>query len=287
MSFDPSILRDVPMFNLFDEDELRELCQHIEEKRFVAGQTIFRLGDPGGEMHVVLSGRVELFITDRDGSRALVGEVEAGEMFGELSLLDSEPRSASAVAVEATRVYCIDRNDLSQLFTKKPQAALDIMATLSRRLRQADLMLAEHMARNANTVIEEKATLGDRVADGVARIGGSWSFINVFTVVLLAWMALNTWHLFGVPAFDPPPFIGLNLVLSTVAALQAPIIMMSQNRQDAKDRVRADIEYEVNLRAELGVMELHQKVDRMKEEVIDLLVAIRSADGDGARSGRS
>ncbi len=275
MSFDPAILREVPMFNLFDEDDLRELCQHIEERSFVAGQTIFRLGDPGGEMHVVLAGRVELFILDRDGTRALVGEVEAGEMFGELSLLDSEPRSASAIAVLPTRICCIDRDDLMQLFTKKPHAALDIMATLSRRLRRADLMLAEHMARNANTVIEEKATFGDRVADAVARIGGSWAFINFFTVVLLAWMAINTWQLFGVPTFDAPPFIGLNLLLSTIAALQAPIIMMSQNRQDAKDRVRADIEYEVNLRAEVGVAELHQKVDRMKEELIDLLVAIK------------
>jgi len=275
MAFDPSILKDVQMFNLFDEDELRELCQHIEEREFVAGQTIFKLGDPGGEMYVVLAGRVELFIVDAEGRRVLVGVVEPGEIFGEFSLFDSEPRSASAIAVLATRTCCIDRNDLTQLFTQKPQAALDILAVLSRRLRRTDLLLAEHLSPNANAVIEEKATLGDRIADGVARVGGSWTFINLFTAVLLIWMGLNTWHWFGVPGFDPPPFIGLNLLLSTVAALQAPIIMMSQNRQDAKDRVRADIEYEVNLRAEMGVRELQAKVDTMKEEIIDLLVAVR------------
>ncbi|MGE3771907.1 MAG: DUF1003 domain-containing protein [Gammaproteobacteria bacterium] len=275
MSFDPSILKEVQMFKLFDEEELRELGAQIEEKEFVAGQTIFKLGDPGGEMHVVLSGRVELFIVDKDGRRVLVGEVEPGEIFGEFSLFDSEPRSASAIAVVGTRTCCIDRDDLTLLFTRKPQAALDILAVLSRRLRRTDLMLAEHMAPNANEIIEERATLGDRVADAVARIGGSWTFINHFSVLLLAWMGLNAWQWFGMPQFDPPPFIGLNLLLSTIAALQAPIIMMSQNRQDAKDRVRADIEYEVNLRAELGVRELQAKVDTMKEELIDLLVAVR------------
>jgi len=275
MAFDPSILREVQMFKLFDEDELRELCAQIEERQYVAGQTIFRLGDPGGAMHVVLSGRVELFIADGEGRRALVGSAEAGEIFGEFSLFDNEPRSASAIAVVPTRTVCIEREDLTLLFTKKPQAALDILAVLSRRLRRTDLLLAEHMAPNANAVIEEKATLGDRIADAVARVGGSWAFINTFTVVLIGWMGLNTWQWFGMPTFDPPPFIGLNLLLSTIAALQAPIIMMSQNRQDAKDRVRADIEYEVNLRAEMGVRELQAKVDTMKEELIDLLVAVR------------
>lgn len=275
MAFDPSILREVQMFKLFDEDELRELCAEIEERHYVAGQTIFRLGDPGGAMHVVLSGRVELFIADHEGRRALVGSAEAGEIFGEFSLFDNEARSASAIAVVPTRTVCIEREDLTLLFTRKPQAALDILAVLSRRLRRTDLMLAEHMAPNANAVIEEKATLGDRIADGVARVGGSWAFINTFTVVLIVWMGLNTWQWFGMPTFDPPPFIGLNLLLSTIAALQAPVIMMSQNRQDAKDRVRADIEYEVNLRAEMGVRELQAKVDTMKEELIDLLVAVR------------
>ena len=279
MAFDPSILKEVQMFNLFDEEELRELCQHIEERAFVAGQTVFKLGDPGGEMYVVLSGRVELFIIDNNGRRALVGVVEPGEIFGEFSLFDSEPRSASAIAVVGTRTCRIDRDDLTSLFTKKPQAALDILAVLSRRLRRTDLMLAEYMAPNANVVIEGKATLGDRIADGVARVGGSWSFINLFSLVLIGWMGLNTWHWFGVPTFDPPPFIGLNLLLSTIAALQAPVIMMSQNRQDAKDRVRADIEYEVNLRAELGVRELQAKVDTMKEELIDLLVDTRGQRG--------
>lgn len=276
MSVDAAILQEVPMFNLLDDDELTELSAQLEERSYVAGQTIFKASDPGGEMHVVISGKVELFIIDTAGNRGSVGEVAPGEMFGELSLLDGQPRSASAIALEPTQTAVVDREDLKLLFSKRPDAALDILATLSGRLRRADLMLAENMAQNANQVIEEKLTLGDRIADGVARFGGSWLFINTFLIVMVGWMALNAWQLFGAPQFDPPPFIGLNLVLSMLAALQAPVIMMSQNRQDAKDRVRADIEYEVNVRAELEVMELHQKVDRMKEELIDLLVAVKN-----------
>lgn len=277
MSVDPAILKEVPMFNRFDEEELRELSSQIEERRFVAGQTIFKAGDPGGEMHVVISGSVELFIVDTIGNRASVGVVQPGEMFGELSLLDGQPRSASAIALDRTRTSVIDRDDLKLLFSKRPEAALNILSTLSGRLRRADLMLAENMAQNANQVIAETLTFGDRVSDAVARFGGSWLFINFFLLVILIWMALNAWQLFGFSTFDPPPFIGLNLILSMLAALQAPIIMMSQNRQDAKDRVRADIEYEVNVRAEVEVMQLHQKVDRMKEEIIDLLVTVRNA----------
>ncbi len=276
MTFDASVLRDVPMFHLFDEEELGELWRHIEERHFVAGQAIFRMGDPGGEMHVVLAGRVELFILDMDGRMVPISEVGPGEVFGEFSLFDGEPRSASAVSLETTVTCCVDRQDLAQLFEKKPQSALDILAVLSQRLRRTDLLLAQRIARNANDVIKKEATIGDRIADSVARVGGSWPFINGFTFLLLVWMGFNTFQWLGVGGFDPPPFIGLNLVLSTVAALQAPIIMMSQNRQDAKDRVRADIEYDVNVRSELGVIELHQKVDRMKDELIDLLVAIKA-----------
>lgn len=275
MALDPNVLRDVPMFSLIEDEVLAELAANLGERRFVGGQTIFRWGDPGGEMHVVTQGKVELFITDGAGRQATVGVAEVGEIFGELSLFDGQARSATAVALEATSTAVINRDDLKRLFNLRPETALDVLATVSKRLRQADLMLVENLAQNANRVIEERLTLGDRVADTVARFGGSWLFINIFVGVMLAWMALNTWHWFGVRAFDPAPFIGLNLVLSMLAALQAPIIMMSQNRQDAKDRVRADIEYDVNIRAELEVMQLHQKVDRMKAELIDLLLETR------------
>jgi uncharacterized membrane protein len=275
MAIDPAVLRGVPVFQLLDEEEIKELLTGIEERSYVAGQTIFKEGQAGGEMHVVLEGRVETFLLDDEGHRVVLAEVEPGEMFGELSLFDDEPRSASAVALVATRTGIVDRQDLERLFAKKPPAALDILAVLSKRLRKTDLLLSQRVAKNPNTVIEEDLTLGDRLADGVARFGGSWKFINAFMLIMLGWMALNLFFL--VRPFDPAPFIGLNLVLSMLAALQAPVIMMSQNRQDAKDRVRADLDYQVNLKAEVEIMQLHHKVDRMKDEILDLLVAVRDA----------
>ena len=266
MPIDVTILHQVPLFQLLDQDELNELASHLDEAHFRQGEFVFREGDAGGTMHLVVSGRVETFIRDEDGQRVVLAEVEPGEMFGELSLLDGEPRSASAVAVESTRTFVVDRNDLELLFARRPAAALDILTELSRRIRKTDILLSQRVARNPNAVIEESLSLGDRVADIVARLGGSWTFINLFMVVLIAWMALNVWS-FAHP-FDPPPFIGLNLVLSMLAALQAPVIMMSQNRQDAKDRVRSELDYQVNLKAEVEIMELHEKVDRLEKLLV-------------------
>jgi uncharacterized membrane protein len=277
MAIDPAVLRGVPIFQLLDDEEVRALLPELGERDYVAGQTVFREGQPGGEMHVVLEGRVETFLLDDEGHRVVLADVGPGEMFGELSLFDNEPRSASAVALVRTRTGIVNRRDLERLFAKKPHAALDILAVLSRRLRRTDILLSKRVAKNPNTVIEEELTLGDRLADGVARFGGSWRFINAFTLVMLGWMALNLFFL--LKPFDPAPFIGLNLVLSMLAALQAPVIMMSQNRQDAKDRVRADLDYQVNLKSEVEIMELHHKVDRMKDEILEALVAVR----DGRR----
>lgn len=272
MALDIEVLKNVPIFQLLDDEELKELTVHIEEKSYSAGQYVFKAGEPGGEMHILLAGKVQTFITDEDGRRVVLDELEPGEWFGELSLLDSEPRSASAVVLNSTQTCVVNREDLQRLFTKKPDAALDVLTVLSRRLRKTDVLIAQRAARNTNVVIEEKLTFGDRIADGVARFGGSWMFINTFMVLMIGWMVLNTWTLFMPQPFDPAPFIGLNLVLSMLAALQAPVIMMSQNRQDAKDRVRADIEYEVNVRAEIGIHDLQQQVERMKDDLLEAIL---------------
>ncbi|MGE5125920.1 MAG: DUF1003 domain-containing protein, partial [Betaproteobacteria bacterium] len=219
-------------------------------------------------MHVVLSGRVEVFLLDDDRRRLVLNELGPGEIFGELSLFDGDPRSASVRAVEPTRTFLIDRADLERLFARKPRAALDILTVMSRRLRRTDLLLSQRVARNPNEVLEEKTTYGEHVADAVARFGGSWAFIFAFASFLLVWVGVNTVLLFGRPQpFDPYPFILLNLFLSMLAAIQAPVIMMSQNRQDAKDRVRSELDYQVNLKAELEIMELHEKFDRLEQRL--------------------
>lgn len=278
MSVDPALLKEVSIFQLLDDDELAELAPQLDEKSYVAGQVIFKAGEPGGEMHLVLSGQVEVFLHDEDGQRVVLAEFGPGEIFGELSLLDGDPRSAAAEALSVTKTCVIDRGDLLALFVKRPHAALDILSVLGRRLRNTDELLRQRAARNPNAVIEERASIGDRIADLVARFGGSWKFINLFTGGLLFWIILNMWFLFH--PFDPAPFIGLNLILSMLAALQAPIIMMSQNRQDAKDRVRAELDFQVNCRAELGVIELQRKVDKMKEDLLAAALDLRKALAD-------
>jgi CRP/FNR family transcriptional regulator, cyclic AMP receptor protein len=269
MPIDPRVLRHAFSFQLLDDEELAELAAHVDEVSFVAGETIFRAGDPGGVMHVMLSGRVEVSILDQDRRRVVLHALGPGEIFGELSLFDGEPRSATVVAVEPTRTFLVDREDLGRLFARRPHAALEVLAMLGRRLRATDLLLSERVARNPNEVLDEKATFGDRIADGVARFGGSWSFISSFAVFLAVWVVANTVLLLGrKEPFDPFPFILLNLFLSMLAAIQAPVIMMSQNRQDAKDRVRSELDYQVNLKAELEITQLHEKFDRIEQRLL-------------------
>jgi CRP/FNR family cyclic AMP-dependent transcriptional regulator len=266
---DPQALRERSVFQLLDDAEMAELGAHPDEISFAPGETVFAAGQPGGGMHVVLSGRVEVSIADAEGDRVVLQEVGAGGIFGELSLFDGEPRSATVVAVEPTRTFRIDREDLERLFVRHPKAAIDILAVMGSRLRQTDMLLSRRVSRNANEVLEEKETFGERVADGVARFGGSWAFIFSFAAILLAWVSVNTFLLLGHrQPFDPYPFILLNLFLSMLAAIQAPVIMMSQNRQDAKDRVRSELDYQVNLKAELGVAKLHEKFDRLEERLL-------------------
>jgi len=265
MAIDAETLRNVPIFQLLDNDELAELAAHIDEQTFQANQLIFKEGDPGRNMQIILSGAVQTYVTDDEGNKIVVSELGKGEMFGELSLLDNQPRSASTIATEPTKTFIIDQDDLRRLFMKKPEAAFDILNILGQRIRSTDNLLRTRVAQNANVVAEEKMSFGDRVADEVARFGGSWNFIGLFGLVMLAWIVLNTWVL--THPFDTPPYIGLNLILSMLAALQAPVIMMSQNRQDAKDRVRSELDYQVNLKAELEIIQLHQKLEELRDEV--------------------
>jgi uncharacterized membrane protein len=197
----------------------------------------------------------------------VVDVLAPGEFFGEMSLLDGGGRSTSAVAVEEVEAYSLSREEFLGLLRRRADVALDVMAALARRFRKTDELLRRKVP-NPNEVADEQETFGERVADGVARFGGSWAFIFAFATVLLSWVAINTILIMGKEAFDPYPFILLNLFLSMLAAIQAPVIMMSQNRQDARDRIRSELDYQVNLKAELEIMQLHDKFDRLREELL-------------------
>jgi uncharacterized membrane protein len=210
--------------------------------------------------------------------------LEAGDFFGELSLLDGGTRSATATATQRTDTLVLERHEFLDLMLQKPHMAQDVMVALAKRIRRTDNLLRRRVTRNVNEVIEEQETLGERVADAVAKFGGSWRFIFSFAAFLLIWVLLNT---FMPWRWDEYPFILLNLFLSMLAAIQAPVIMMSQNRQDAKDRIRSELDYQVNLKAELGVTTLLNKADLIVDTLHDIEARLAAASKDGKTPRRS
>ena len=263
MATDASALADVPMFSLLDADERSTLSELLDDVRFAKGDTVFNFGDSGDALYLVRTGRVQVYVENFQGDKIPLAENEPGDIFGEISLLDGGPRTATAVAMEDTECLSLDREKLLEFVTRHPHAAIDLLTVMGRRLRATDELLRTHVTRNLNEEEEERLTFGERIADRVASFGGSWTFIISFGFVLLAWMGVNLYM--ATHAFDAYPFILLNLVLSALASVQAPVIMMSQNRQAAKDRLKADLDYEINLKAELEVAQLHNKVDRLYE----------------------
>ncbi len=268
-----NILRNTSMFAALENDELAMISSLIDTRHFSKGQIIFTRGDVGDSLYIVRDGRVEVSSESTEGTKIVFAEYPPGEVFGEISLLDGGPRTATAAATEDSELLIFDRADVLALVTKHPDAALDLLAAMGRKLRSTNELLRNPVARNANVEVEESLTFGARIADHVASFGGSWTFVLIFTSILIGWMGLNV--ALAAQAFDSFPFILLNLGLSALAALQAPIIMMSQNRHSAKDRIRADLDYEVNLKAELEIAHLHNKVDRLHEHLAEHLVKIQ------------
>jgi CRP/FNR family cyclic AMP-dependent transcriptional regulator len=266
MSDTINILAYVPLFALLDDEERAALADVLEVARVPRGQAIFRTGDVGGALYLVNAGLVRVSIESNEGAAVILGEYGRGQVFGEISLLDGGPRTSTAMALEDTEVLILNRSHLLEIITKYPHSAMDLLTVIGARLRATDQLLRTQVTRNVNVEAEERLTLGQRLADRVAAFGGSWPFILVFFAVMVLWIAVNTWVL-AEDTFDPYPYILLNLVLSMLAAVQAPIIIMSQNRQAAKDRLQADLDYRINLKAELEVAHLHKKVDRIWEEL--------------------
>jgi uncharacterized membrane protein len=268
MPCDPAIFEEVSLFSLLDADERAVLAEQVELRRFAPRHRIYRSGDPGGKAFIVVKGRVEVAVIDEDNQEVVVDRPGAGEIFGFASMLAASPHSTTATAVEETSAIEIDRHDLTALVQRKPLAGLDMLTTVGRHFQAAQELVRSRAARNPNEVIAERLTVGDRLADTVARFGGSWAFITSFGVVLVAWVWVNL--VLARQAWDPYPFILLNLVLSMLAAVQAPIIMMSQNRQDAKDRLRSELDFAVNRKAEGEITQLAARLNRVEDRLDDI-----------------
>ena len=275
----PETLKQVPLFALLDDEEAAVLASQVELKHFAARQRIYKRGDPGGQAYILVSGGVEVTMVDEDQQEVLVDRPNEGEFFGFASMLDQTPHQTDATATEAAECIEVDRNDISVLLERKPHAGMDMLAVLGKQFHASQQLIKIRSMRNPNEVIEEDTTFGDRLADSVARFGGSWSFILSFGFVLVVYSGINV--LLRNRAWDPYPFILLNLFLSMLAAIQAPVIMMSQNRQDRKDRLRSELDFEVNRRAESEIQGLARKLHLLDEKISDIEELLRKpADGN-------
>jgi CRP/FNR family transcriptional regulator, cyclic AMP receptor protein len=274
MACDPTILRQVPLFALLDDDETAVLAGQVEIKRFAPRQRIYKIGDPGAKAYVMVSGSVRVTTVDEDHQDVIVDEPRCGEFFGFASMLDQTPHQTNAFALEDTVCLEVERNDIETLVRKMPHAGMDMLSVLGRQFHSAQQLVRGRAARNPNEIIEAEATLGERVADAVAGFGGSWTFILTFLSGLVVYTVVNA--ALGRSAWDPYPFILLNLILSMVAALQAPVIMMSQNRTDTKDRLRGELDYQVNRRAESEVQALSLKLNLLADKMSDIEEMLRS-----------
>jgi CRP/FNR family cyclic AMP-dependent transcriptional regulator len=268
MKCSPEVLRQVPLFSLFDDDEIAVLASQVELHTFAPRQRIYRIGEPSESAYVMVSGIVRVTTVDEDQQEVVVDEPSRGEFFGFASMLDQTPHQTNATAVEEAVCIQVDRRDIAVLLERKPLAGMDMLAVLGRQFHAAQQLVRVRAARNPNQVIEEKATTGERIADAVAGFGGSWTFIIAFAIVLTVYTAVNV--ALGGRAWDPYPFILLNLFLSMLAAVQAPVIMMSQNRQDQKDRLRSEMDFDVNRRSETEIQGLARSLRQLGDKIDDV-----------------
>ena len=273
MACNPEVLKQVPLFALLDEEETAVLASQVELKSFAPRQRIYKLGDPGGRAYILVSGKVRVSTVDEDYQEVVVDEPIPGEFFGFASMLEETPHQTGAIALEEAVCVEVDRHDISVLLQRKPLSGMDMLAVLGRQFHGSQQLVRLRASRNPNEIIEKEATFGERVADSVARFGGSWTFIITFGLVLAFYTATNI--VLGRSAWDPYPFILLNLFLSMLAAVQAPVIMMSQNRQDTKDRLRGELDYDVNRRAASDIQGLARKLHLLGEKIDDVEELLR------------
>lgn len=270
MPCDPQELATVRLFELLDEDELAELAAAIDSDKFDSGTTIFKAGDLGDTLYIVNYGEVELSIRDTAGQKIVLKVAREDDVFGEISMLDNRPRSASATAMTDCELFALDRSDLLLLFQKKPDAGLNMLAAMGDMLRETDKLLRTRVSRNVNEEMEEKLSPLQHVADWIAWFSGSMQFLFINGLWFLVWIVWNT---FPAPEkqFDPFPFGLLTMIVSLEAIFLSCFVLISQNRQAAKDKIRADIEYDVNVKAELEIAYLHEKVDHLHEQILQHL----------------
>jgi CRP/FNR family cyclic AMP-dependent transcriptional regulator len=286
MSCDPALLSGLQLFEHLEDDDRVRLAEVVDLLELHSGDTLFHAGEPGDSLFIVHTGEIELYIKDTTGQKIILTVACEGDVFGELALLDRGARTATAVSLGQCQLLELDRDDLLLLFQKRPAAALGLLAAMTHMTRKADELLRTRVSRNVNLEIEEKLTPFQKLADWIAWFSGSMAFMLLNGVWFVVWILINTFH-FGLPQFDPYPFGLLTMIVSLEAIFLSCFVLISQNRQTEKDRIRSDIEYEVNIKAELEIAHLHEKVDRTYEQMLERFARLERSvvrEGESARS---
>jgi uncharacterized membrane protein len=268
-------LRSVPLFASLTDDSAIELRNLLATTDVSASTELFHKGDTGDAMYLIENGRVRISIIDEDQKEITLAELAQGDFFGEMSIIDGRKRSADAKVIENARLAVLSRPNFLAFVRSNPDVALGMLGALTDRLRRTDELIRSRVSRNANEEQRKRATMADRAADLIAEFGGSWKFIGVSIGIIVLWILFNSYILFN--GFDPKPYQMLNLVLAVIAGMQAPIIMMSQNRQGEKDRLRADLDYRVNLKNELSLAEVLRRLDVLESERLPKLFEDQNA----------
>jgi len=278
-------LSRIPLFKRLTPEELEQLAEEVDQVKYDPDETIFNEQDKGDALYVVETGSVRIWVLDEDVKPVTLKELEPGEFFGELAVLDRGPRSTNATAMGETTLHRLSSDDFQEFLMKHPDVAIDVICEIGARMRQTNVLVSQRATRNINVEMEQSSTIGQRIADKVASFGGSWTFIMIYVAFLVAWMALNTFFLVHYGSgengaqFDPYPYILLNLMLSMTAALQAPIIMMSQNRAAEKDRLAAEQDFKVNLKSELMLEELMRKSRGRDDQIEKIAISVKEISG--------
>ncbi|MDX6384677.1 MAG: family transcriptional regulator, cyclic receptor protein [Blastocatellia bacterium] len=268
-------IRSVPLFASLDDEETRDLRSLLTTRDVAAGTALFRAGDDGDAMYLIETGRVRIAVKDADEKEIVLAELARGDFFGEMAIIDGKKRSADAVIIEPSRLATLSRENFLRFIHGNPNVALEMLSATFSRLRTTDRMLQQRVSRNVNEEQDKRSTLADRMADHLAEFGGSWKFIGFALGIIVSWIVFNSYIL--IHGFDPLPYQMLNLVMGIIAGLQAPIIMMSQNRQSGKDRLRADLDYQVNLKNELALTEVLRRLDVLESERLPVLFTEQNA----------
>jgi CRP/FNR family cyclic AMP-dependent transcriptional regulator len=286
MPCDAAVLAQLEIFEHLQQDDRERLAAVVDEVALSAGSVLFHAGEPGDSLFIVRSGEIELYIKDTAGQKIVLTVAREGEMFGELALLDRGARTATAVALADSQLLVLDRDDLLLLFQSTPAAAVRLLAAMSQMTRRADELLRTRVSRNVNEEAAEHSTALQRVADWIAWFSGSMPFLILNVVWFVVWIIINAFPV-GLARFDPYPFGLLTMIVSLEAIFLSCFVLISQNRQAEKDRIRGDIEYEVNIKAELEIAHLHEKVDHLYEQMLERLTRFeRMVSGNGGKTDR-